>query len=325
MRINQKHFLSGALWIVFFLVGCQPGNQDNSTADINEVVANSSNAITSAVTVKTEFAEIDGRRIAFRRFGEGPAMILCNRFRGTLDSWDPLFLDSLSNHFQVITFDYSGIGRSTLKDPADSLSEVKDVVDLVSYFKLDTIVLLGWSHGGKVAQMVAAYHPDLVSHLILLGTGPLGPNPFPPEKIFFDRALKPVNDLDDEIILFFEPASDESIAAAKRTHDRIAQRVADKDIDVPVDVFQKYFNSVAVYNADINARETLKNSAFPILVLSGDHDIVLPVENWYALNRIYKQMFIVTFPSSGHAPHHQHPLLAVQNILSFIQQVPNQH
>jgi pimeloyl-ACP methyl ester carboxylesterase len=319
MNITLKQSSVYVLSVLLF-VCCQ--SRDSAKPDINKERQASEIGTPNAVTAKTQFAEFNGRKIAFRRFGKGPTMILCNRFRGTLDSWDPLFLDSLSNHFELITFDYSGIGRSALKNPTDSLSEVKDVLDLISYFKLNQIVLLGWSHGGKVAQSVAAHHPQLVSHLVLLGTGPLGKNEYPAEQIFFERALKPVNDLNDEVILFFEPASPESIAAAKATHERISKRIDDKDIDVPPDMFQRYFNSVAIYNADETARRKLAESPFPILVLSGDHDVVLPVENWYVLNRIYKHMFIVTFPSSGHAPHHQHPILAVDNIRSFVQQLP---
>ncbi|HEY5823897.1 MAG TPA: alpha/beta hydrolase, partial [Cyclobacteriaceae bacterium] len=119
-------------------------------------------------------------------------------------------------------------------------------------------------------------------------------------------------------------ASEESKRAAKLTHDRIAARTTDKDIDVTPDKFEKYFNSIAKFNADEKAKEQLANAPFPILVISGDHDVVLPVENWYALNRTYKNMFIVTFPSSGHGPQHQHPVLAVDNIVSFVSHVEGQ-
>ena len=66
-----------------------------------------------AVNAKTQFAEINGRKIAYRSIGEGTPMILCLRFRGNLDSWDPAFLDELAKNYQVIVFDYSGFGLST--------------------------------------------------------------------------------------------------------------------------------------------------------------------------------------------------------------------
>ena len=53
-----------------------------------------------------------------------------------------------------------------------------------------------------------------------------------PEKEFWDRALKPVNDLDDGIVLFFEPKSESSKNAAKLSFGRMAQRTDDLDISV---------------------------------------------------------------------------------------------
>lgn len=318
---SKMIFLSAGLLVSLLPLSAQDIGRDVEGSSNKQRTIKSRDSVSQALTAKTEFAQIEGRRIAYRKIGNGQPIVLCNRFRGVLDSWDPLFLDKLAQHFQVITFDYSGIGLSTLPQPNDSLTEVKDVLELVDYFKFDKIVLLGWSHGGKVAQTVAAYHPEIISHLVLIGTGPLGKSPYPSEKIFFDRALKPVNDFDDEVVLFFEPASNESATSARLTHDRIAKRTIDKDIDVTPDKFEKYFKSVAVFNSDEVGRQKLSSAAFPLLVISGDHDIVLPVENWYALNRLYKNMYIVTYPSAGHAPHHQHPLLAVNTITSFVHQV----
>jgi pimeloyl-ACP methyl ester carboxylesterase len=57
-------------------------------------------------------------------------MILCQRFRGNLDDWDPAFLDKLSRNYNVITFDYTGFASSTGEPPANMFLFAKDVVDL---------------------------------------------------------------------------------------------------------------------------------------------------------------------------------------------------
>ncbi len=67
----------------------------------------------SAITAPTQFAEVNGRKLAYRLVGTGAPLMLCVRFRGVLDVWDPAFLDALAETFRVITFDYSGLGRST--------------------------------------------------------------------------------------------------------------------------------------------------------------------------------------------------------------------
>ena len=66
--------------------------------------------VINAVNTKTKFVETGGgKKIAYRSIGTGPPIILVNRFRGNLDSWDPAFLDAVASTYNVITIDYSGI------------------------------------------------------------------------------------------------------------------------------------------------------------------------------------------------------------------------
>ena len=71
------------------------------------------NVLSEAVNSKTKFIEVNEQRFAYRSIGTGLPIILLNRFRGTLDTWDPSFLGGLAVTFNVITIDYSGIGLST--------------------------------------------------------------------------------------------------------------------------------------------------------------------------------------------------------------------
>ena len=67
--------------------------------------------------------------------------------------------------------------------------------------------------------------------------------------------------------------------------------------------------------------ETLANTPIPILSLNGDHDVVFPVENWYALNRKWKSLHITTFPQAGHGPHHQYPEAVGEYINTFVRTI----
>ncbi len=60
----------------------------------------------------TQFTLIGGQKLAYQRFGSGMPLVLVNRFRGTMDTWDPLFLSSLATKNELILFDYPGIGLS---------------------------------------------------------------------------------------------------------------------------------------------------------------------------------------------------------------------
>ena len=135
-------------------------------------------------------------------------IILVNRFRGNLDTWDLGFLDALASKFNIMIIDYSGIGLSTGPCAADILSMAIDVKNVAEALKLTKIIIAGWSLGGLVAQTVITQYLELVSHAILIGTTPPGKNTSIPEKLFWERALKSTNDLDDGHVLFFEPQSE---------------------------------------------------------------------------------------------------------------------
>lgn len=141
----------------------------------------------SAATVSTEYVDVDGSAIGYRTIGSGTPLVLLNRMRGTLDTWDPLFLDELAQAQRVVVVDYPGTGYSAGALPGDL---------------------------GQVAQALLLQHPEAVSHAVLVGTTPPGPGQAEIQKVWLQRALKPVNDLDDEIVLFFEPASEASRRAA---------------------------------------------------------------------------------------------------------------
>jgi pimeloyl-ACP methyl ester carboxylesterase len=272
-----------------------------------------------AIQSKTQFAELEGRKLAYRSIGKGTPIIMVNRFRGTLDTWDPLFLDKLAENFNVITFEYTGIGSSTGTLPTDVTLVAKDVKDLADALKLKKVIVLGWSYGGLVAQAATILYPGLVSHSILIGTNPPGKNEIALEKAFLDVALKPVNNFDDEIILFFEPSSQASIAAAKSSHDRIAQRIDVSKIPSTMDVFNLYFKGGAGFSEDkTNLREKLININTPILIICGDHDISFAVENWYPFTRKLKNAQMITFFQSGHGPQHQYPELTSKYITDFV-------
>ncbi|MDT7843390.1 alpha/beta hydrolase [Streptomyces justiciae] len=149
-----------------------------------------------AVQAPNQVIETHGRRLAYRPIGHGRPLVLCTRFRGNLDTWDPASL-------------------------------ARDAGDLIEALDLDRVVLAGWSIGGLAAQVALTQYPQLISHLILIGTSPPGPLIRQAEQLFYDIFRKPENDLIDEGVLFFEPASKQSLQAAQSSHDRMAARTTD--------------------------------------------------------------------------------------------------
>lgn len=274
----------------------------------------------NAVSAKTKFAETGGRKIAYRSMGRGLPIILVNRFRGNLDTWDPAFLDGLASTFNVITIDYSGIGLSTGVCTSDVYEMAKDVKDIAEALRLTKIIMAGWSLGGMVAQAVMTLYPELVSHAILIGTSPPIKSNGVSEKLFWERALKPVTDLDDGIVLFFEPRSESSKNAAKFSFGRILKRTEDLDNPVSNQCYSNQQKAIDEFRQDKNGTlAKLQSSKIPILVFMGDHDIGFPVENWYRLVGTLPSTQLIVMPQAGHGPQHQYPDLTAKYIASFIE------
>src|SRR5438874_2607441 len=119
-------------------------------------------------------AEGSSGRFTYRRLGPrgGVPLVLLHRFRGTIDWWDPQFLDYLAADHDVIVFDNVGIGYST-GEPRDSVERFADgAIEFLGALGLTEVDLLGWSLGGIVAQHVVLRRPELVRRLVVAGSGP---------------------------------------------------------------------------------------------------------------------------------------------------------
>lgn len=268
---------------------------------------------------QTQFSTINSLKVAFRHFGQGEPILFYNRFRGILDTWDPLFLDTLSQKNSIVLFDYPGIGESEGELSSD-ISEVAAVgVKLMENLGINKFHAAGWSYGGLVAQTALFMNRDKVAKVVLIGTNPPGINEVPFDKTFFERALKPVNDLEDETVAFFEPSSEKSKAASKASFDRIAVKLDRTKIPSTSEQFQKYFEGSAMMKKDIHdyrgQYKTLKN---PVLVISADHDISFAVENWFPLLRNAPSMQHIIINDTGHGLQHQEPVLIAGYISLFL-------
>ena len=273
----------------------------------------------TATTTKTQFAIIDNQKLAYRKIGSGTPIILTNRFRGTLDTWDPLFLDLLAENNTVITFDYAGIGYSEGELPTDIKNVAAEVTKLADFLKIDKFIAMGWSYGGLVAQYTTFLNPNRVLKTVVIGSNPMGKNAMGIEQAFMERALKPVNDFEDAVVIFYEPASEKSRAAAAASRDRIFAHADVTKIPATQEIFNRYFAVVPQLSADTDQfREAYTTLKTPVLVISSDHDISFPVENWFPLLKNAPMVQHIILPDSGHGMQFQYPELSTQYINIFL-------
>jgi poly(3-hydroxyoctanoate) depolymerase len=117
----------------------------------------------------TFVVSIHGRRVAARTSGSGDPVLLLNGMGRPMASWAP-FADALHGR-TVITVDGPGVGASETPLIPYSMAMLSNVaarvLDAVGIKQADVV---GFSHGGAVAQQLAVSHPARVNRLVLLST-----------------------------------------------------------------------------------------------------------------------------------------------------------
>jgi len=277
-------------------------------------------AAAGAATAETRTVQVGSDRIAYRKLGSGTPIVLVNRFRGTLDTWDPAFLDALARQHTVIVFELPGIGYSQGTQPETMEQAIASLDGFVDAMGLQKFDLLGWSWGGLLAQAYLIDRPARADRVVLLATNPPGKNEIPLQPAFLDRALKPVNDLADEEVLFFEPGSALSRDRARQSRERIRVR-PDVDARIPSQPaqFERYFKAAGGFHEDaIGRRQKLTQVELPILVIAGDHDTSTAGQNWFPLIGKMRNAKFVFHSQTGHAPHHQYPDEVAAEVLDFL-------
>ena len=117
---------------------------------------------------QTGFAEVGGGRIYYEILGEGHPLVLIHS--GITDSrmWDEQF-PAFAKHFQVIRYDVRGFGKTRM--PENEFAYYLDLYDLLHELGIKQTHLLGCSMGGFIAINFALEHPEMVSGLVLVGSG----------------------------------------------------------------------------------------------------------------------------------------------------------
>jgi pimeloyl-ACP methyl ester carboxylesterase len=261
------------------------------------------------VDAPTRYIDVDGARVAYRRFGKpgGVPLLLCQHFVGTMDSWDPKVVDGLARGREVILFDNAGVAASGGTVPTTIEGMANYAAGLLRALNVKQADVLGFSMGSLVAQQLALEHPDTVRRVILIGSGPragVGMATLTPE---FQEALGRKHDDPDDLLLdvFFTRSAD-SQAAGRAFLQRLHARAVDRDKDVDDKVAPA---QVAAFSAWGKPQDDgyLKQIRQPVLVVSGSHDIVHYTVNSYNLQQKLPNAQLVVYPDSNHGSIYQYP------------------
>jgi pimeloyl-ACP methyl ester carboxylesterase len=271
---------------------------------VNDIGGSTPVSSLSAAAVPTQHLALDGVTYAYRELGppptgDRPPLLFLHRFRGTLDDWDPGFIDAVARHRRVILFSDAAVGSSTGAPATDVSEKAANAAAFARALGHSVIDALGFSMGGFVAQALALDAPCLVRKVVLVGPGG-SPENDPPTDIVFNIALRPDYTFEDFCYLFFAPGREDE---ARSSLTRLAGRAGDQEPTVGPDVMQAMAGLVMAFmNGETKHFERLADLRQPCLIVSGDTDPFFPMKNQWLLFRELPQAQLAVYRTPGTAP-----------------------
>jgi 3-oxoadipate enol-lactonase len=104
--------------------------------------------------------------------GDGRAVMLLHGWMATADlNWCGAYRDLIDAGYRVLAIDHRGHGRGLRPLVPFRLSDcAADAAAALRTLELAPAVVVGYSMGGAIAQLVARDHPDVASGVVLSGT-----------------------------------------------------------------------------------------------------------------------------------------------------------
>jgi 3-oxoadipate enol-lactonase len=271
-------------------------------------------------------ARVGDANIEYYLEGSGPPLLLISGFTAQASGWHDPFVELLQRQFTTVRYSHRGTGTSdrlsgeiTLCDLAD------DAAGLVTALDIDKAHVLGVSMGGMIAQELVLKHPQRVKGLVLGCTACAGGShshqeggavPAPPEVI---ALLTPQPELSrEEQVRRSWPAlttPDFLESHADVMEERLRRSLINA---TPVETATRQMAAVQAFDA----YDRLPEISAPTLVIHGDRDVLVPVENAYVLKDRIPKAELHIVEGGGHLFTFEFPEESAAAVVEFLTKVP---
>jgi pimeloyl-ACP methyl ester carboxylesterase len=280
--------------------------------------ATGTTAPASIVRAPVRVAHTAAGSVAYRTLGSGPPLLLIMGYAGTMETWDPLFVDTLARHYRVVIFDNAGTGATaTPPSPLTIDAMAAQTSALIDTLRLGRTDVLGWSMGGMIAQALAVTHPGQVRRLVLCASFPgAGRIVEPPQKQI--AALTSDNVQETGAALF--PA-DQAFAFDAMSAE-LSLYPAHANASAATIAVQRSASLQWFEGRDMTGRETARIAA-PTLVADGADDRLDAASNAHVLAGLIRHSTLLLYPDSGHAFLFQEGVPFINRVETFLSGPPH--
>lgn len=270
------------------------------------------------VTSADRFVDIAGARVRVREEGapSAPPIVLIHGFTHSLETWNG-WATRLKDDYRVIRYDLLGHGL-TGPDPKERYSPDERAAflsEILNALEIENAAIAGNSLGGLAAWRFASSNPERVNALILISPGAYPLNGVNDEPVEIPAAMK--------AYLLTAPdagvrASAELIYAddSKITEDRLA---AMRDMIGREGNGSALIKSLEEFTLP-DPTEALSKISAPTLIIWGEDDILIPIEQGRKIERVIPNAQLITYPGVGHAAQEEAPEQTAADVIAFLRQ-----
>jgi len=218
---------------------------------------------------------VNGLQLYYEIQGVGAPVVLIPGFAAGRWIWFKQTAE-LSRQLRVIVFDPRGVAGSDKPEGPQTIGLLADdVAHLLQTVGIDSAHIVGASFGGFVAQEFALKYPGMTRKLVLCCTSFGGPNHVvpAPETLMALASTKGLNTeerMRENLLLAFTP---EYVRTQVAEVDHVVHLRATNE--VPEHIYSSQLQAAMSFNTE----SRLGQIAAPTLVLSGDADVIVPVQN----------------------------------------------
>src|SRR5947207_4103532 len=218
---------------------------------------------------------VNGLKLYYEIDGDGEPVVLIPGFAAGRWIWFRQTAD-LSRDFRVISFDPRGVSASDKTEGPQTISLLADdIAHLLQEIDVTHAHVVGASFGGFVAQEFDLKYPSMTRKLVLCCTSFGGPNHVVPapetlQALASTKGLNSEERMRTNLLLAFTP---EYLRTQAAEVDHIVRLRAMNE--VPEHIYLSQLRAAMSFNVE----SRLEGISSPTLVLSGDADVIVPVQN----------------------------------------------
>lgn len=109
-------------------------------------------------------------KLFHKEFGEGQPFVILHGLFGSSDNWQT-HAKKIAEYYRVIIVDLRNHGHSPWSEDFSYPIMMEDVKELFDDLKLENVILMGHSMGGKVAMLFAQTYPKYLDKMIVVDMG----------------------------------------------------------------------------------------------------------------------------------------------------------